>query len=580
MATKKATIKRKISAIEFSKEQMRKAINSKGRDIKKNAAFSTYGEEIRQIVSGDTVEDLGGITITKNGTTNPGTNKGYSSVEVSVSGNVQPYGETVTKNGTISASGDIDGYSSITVQVAGGKETDPDKIRKNAHGLGKKTITKNGVYRAEDDGYKGYSEVNVQVVKKGDKEDTGKTYTVTFKNKDGTTLQTVENVPFGGAAAYTGEEPTLESMDKIGYWNGWKPIPYDIRKDTICTALYGDFNCGYKDPNEIKDNWDTICSNRGSKYKVGQWRLLCFGETEYEYTPDDMVDTRNIDDNPNVYDHFPMFISDGGLLSYYSDETPHHLIRRYGMVRMMKVAEGEDGSTSTWITMDCPNFRVNYRGETEWYGNSAGSSQTWSKLKVDNGAYERMPVRDFLNNYFIKAMPKCLQNAILEVTKYSSGNVYSDVDTEHTGQTRWEANDETQDKIWVPSRREIFGNQVNSNTFDWLYYIGQQATYKHIPEQFETKGPTYSSAITKKVLDSMCTVFGTNSNNSPRLRSIGKEMPNKQYVSSGYTYIGNFYSWYTSSNPYSTNQYTKGTEGTYPAGDIPPNASWLFGFCL
>lgn len=493
MATKKATIKRKISAIEFSKEQMRKAINSKGRDIKKNAAFSTYGEEIRQIVSGDMVEDLGSITITKNGTTNPGTNKGYSSVEVSVSGNVQPYGETVTKNGTISASGDIDGYSSITVQVAGGKETDPEIIRKNAHGLGRKTITKNGVYRAEDEGYKGYSEVNVQVIKKGDedKEDTGKTYTVTFKNKDGTTLQTVENVPFGGAAAYTGEEPTLESMDKIGYWYGWKPIPYDIRKDTTCTALYSDFNCGYKDPDEIKDNWDKICSNRGTKYRVGQWRLLCFGETEFGTT---------LSDAQNQTIELPLSGIQNGI-AYYRDESPHKAVYKFGMTRMMLVAKDESGTNSTWVSIDRPPFII--------------GDGTVKDSKYDFNNYDKSIIRDFYNNQAIKAFPKCLQNSILEVTKYSSGFITENDDRQ------WVQNMETQDKIWMLSRREVFGN------------TGEVAKY-------ETNGEHYS--ILQKYLKSMSYLFGTKESDygatngsAVRLRSWHKDGS----ITTGPSFAGN-----------------------------------------
>lgn len=579
MATKKATIKRKISAIEFSKEQMRKAIESKGPTVSKSDAFSTYADKIREITSGDFVEDLGSISITQNGTTNPGTNKGYSNVEVSVSGNVQPYGETVTKNGTISASGDIDGYSSITVQVVG-KDGKPIGEKKKAHGLGTKTITKNGVYKAEDDGYKGYSQVNVQVVKKDDEKDEGQKYTVTFKNKDGTTLQTVENVPFGGAAAYTGEEPTLASMDKIGYWYGWNPVPFDIRKDTECYAIYGDFNAGYTDSNEIKDNWDKICSNRGSKYRVGQWRLLCLGETEYDYTASDL--------SHNNFEECIALNNTSGLKTSYKDEDPHNVIKRFNMVRMMKVADGgSDGSTSTWISIDHPGIIV-LDWNTDWDYIGSNDPVYENKSKWNKYNWEFRIARKFLNEYLMKAMPKCLQDTILEVEKVSSGLIY---EGDHAGE--WYPNIKTNDKIWTPSRREIYGNKRNKVTYQTRYSGPIYETYEIKPDEktgkfYETEGPTYASAFTNDILCSMCERFGHKKDRNEMgvisLRSIPYL---SSYEGTRMTFynacIGHKDIYYTMSDGYGRENpagYVKGAESNYTSYSYA-HYSWpAIGFCL
>lgn len=67
-------------------------------------------------------------------------------------------------------------------------------------------------------------------------------FTVTFKNWDNSTLQTVNNVSYGSDAEYTGPTPTNNSSGDTADFEfmGWSPEPINIVKDTTCKAQFKD----------------------------------------------------------------------------------------------------------------------------------------------------------------------------------------------------------------------------------------------------------------------------------------------------------------------------------------------------
>lgn len=61
-----------------------------------------------------------------------------------------------------------------------------------------------------------------------------RTYTVTWKNKDGTTLETDTNVPYGATPSYDGATPTQDGQES----NGWNPAVSTVTGDITYTAVY------------------------------------------------------------------------------------------------------------------------------------------------------------------------------------------------------------------------------------------------------------------------------------------------------------------------------------------------------
>lgn len=107
---------------------------------------------------------------------------------------------------------------------------------------------------------------------------TGRTYTVKFYNGS-TLLQTVNNVPYGGSATYTGSTPVSPdgSADDFPF-EGWNPPPTNIQGNTSCYAQFG----SPLEVAEITDSWDAILAavadgTYATKYKIGNYKPLDLG---------------------------------------------------------------------------------------------------------------------------------------------------------------------------------------------------------------------------------------------------------------------------------------------------------------
>lgn len=103
-------------------------------------------------------------------------------------------------------------------------------------------------------------------------------YTVTFYNGS-TLLQTVNDVPYGGSASYTGTTPVSPDGSATDYpFEGWNPQPTNITGTTKCVAVFG----SPLEVKEIEDSWDDIlaaCADGTykQKYKIGNYKPLDLG---------------------------------------------------------------------------------------------------------------------------------------------------------------------------------------------------------------------------------------------------------------------------------------------------------------
>lgn len=222
---------------------------------------------------------------------------------------------------------------------------------------------------------------------------TVRTYTVTFNNSNGTTLQTVNNVPYGGSATYTGSTP-VDPDGEGKEFLGWNPAPTNIQGDTTCVAQYQPL----EPEHTITDTWDQILAaiNDGTyktKYSVGDTMSLDLGSEGY------------INVKIAAFDTDPR-------------------------------ADGNGNAEITWVAdqLLATSYRMNQAYE-------AGTDGTGTL-----GGWEHSEMRSYLHTTILPLVPANVAAAVRPVTKYS--RIYN------TSGTAVD-NSITSDMIWVPGAHEV-----------------------------------------------------------------------------------------------------------------------------
>lgn len=130
-------------------------------------------------------------------------------------------------------------------------------------------------------------------------EETVNTYKVTWKDEDGTVLETDPAVPYGTMPAYDSTEPTKESTSQYDYtFAGWDPEVAEVTGDVVYTAQYTETLKEYTVAwvNDVLDeDGKNIVLEKDEKVKYGE-KPVYDGETpakppteQYEYTFDKWV---------------------------------------------------------------------------------------------------------------------------------------------------------------------------------------------------------------------------------------------------------------------------------------------------
>lgn len=277
---------------------------------------------------------------------------------------------------------------------------------------------------------------------------TVRTYTVTWKNSDGTTLETDENVPYGTTPQYNGSTPQNPTSGG-GNFTGWSPaistvtgnvtytasyIPtYTVRfyngttlLDTVTVQQGGDAQYTGDTPVNDKDaslaflGWNPTPTNV-------QANMNCYAQFESPFVVEEISDS---------WDQILAACSDGTASTKYKLGNYKPLdLGTEGVVNMQIVAMNKDILASgngnaplTWISKELlANKRsMNY-----------GSATT--------GGWESTIMRKILKNNIKPLIPAAVAAGIKEVTKYSNS-----IDPANNNAT-------TTDDVWIPSYREIFG---------------------------------------------------------------------------------------------------------------------------
>lgn len=435
------------------------------------ADISGYLNNIRSAESGETVRDsiiqclnkinndnpnkTKPLNVTANGTYTSETGYSYNPVTVNVpAGGASNYTFEeleVTENGEYEPEEDNTMYKKVTVNVPQlANDLAPDGY----------TITQNGEYDPLLDGYDGYGKIIVNV-----NEATGEgPFTVTFYGPDKVTPIKTETVVKYGSAECT----ALDGTTYQGQWfKGWNPPPTGVTRDLKCYPVYGDIII---DPTEIQDDWETICAKAGADYPIGAHKSLYIEVPEQYWVWNDPA-------HPET----PTRTIDGKICVPRGDINNFVNIARTGyLLDFVKVAQGESGSTSTWLTKGLTYANVSNSRQALYIGSgnrNDNAAPGWGDTSnyyfvVDRFDWGNSAIRLYLNEKFLPSMPQCLQNSIKAVTKtYYGAMSYRDM---------WPSTafKQSSDRIWIPSMSEL-KSVLNSKTLTQAYPV-ELSTFQNL----------------------------------------------------------------------------------------------------
>ena len=293
---------------------------------------------------------------------------------------------------------------------------------------------------------------------------TVRTYTVTWKNSNGTTLETDTNVPDGSTPHYDGSTPQNPTSGG-GAFQNWTPAISSVTGDVTYTASYIVTYTVYFYNGSTLLQTVTGVAQGGSATYTGSTPVMD-GHSDYEFVGWSPSPT-NIQANTSCYAQYQapttvVEISDdwATIISKIQNGTATYNVGNYkpldlgteGIVNMQIVGKNTSplaagGGTATYdfVSMELLTTKHNM--------NSTSTTE---------GGWGSSGMRTYLKNTIKPLIPSAVRSAIKEVTKYSksyaSGSLVNDVTTT--------------DDVWIPSAREVFGGTL-----------------------YETQGPVYSGVF-------------------------------------------------------------------------------------
>lgn len=279
--------------------------------------------------------------------------------------------------------------------------------------------------------------------------DVGEPHTVVFYGPDGNIIKTQANVPYHGYASCTLLDGTRNGSL---YFKGQNPSPTNIVRDTFCYPEYGDYII---EPGEIEDDQETICANHGANYPLGSRKTLVVNS----------IPVIDIPSEGQSYTNVINLATGAPFINPVKCRGPREnaISCSSFAFQMVKVAEGEDNSTSTQLSSGALNFSQNGWNNQDVpiiAADSFGFSGVYAE--PDQGAniiivYQGQGdsnLRQYLNESFITAFPNCLKNTIQTVNK--SYTTFAIAPSSYNGEANPQVVErQSLDKIQIPSLREF-----------------------------------------------------------------------------------------------------------------------------
>lgn len=292
---------------------------------------------------------------------------------------------------------------------------------------------------------------------------TGGPYTVRFYNDEGDLIQTDANVPQYGTAHCTLLDGTLYDGQ---YFKGWNPAPSAVTRNLDCYPVRGDYII---DPVEIHDSWETICQDGGAHYPLGSYKSLIVSITFTDYS-NLYHEVDGITVRDNVSGGYYILLCDTPI-GIGTDSTPKYYLAKTGTggqprqnlitvsCDMVKVAEGEDGSTSTWLSKGlCQIFPGNSSYDTSilsickdgWFAGNSNVRQLATLVPNYITDYSDSALHYIAETMLYRILPNVLKSNIKTVNK-----TYKGVASKTDATSKTPLDKTILSKIWVPSRKEL-----------------------------------------------------------------------------------------------------------------------------
>lgn len=312
-------------------------------------------------------------------------------------------------------------------------------------------IEQNGTYSATEWGVDGLRTITVNVQEAaGDGPFQVEFYDKVQTDPTATVIQT-QLIPKNGSAIFNPGQDGYPKSPIGQAFVGWNPEPVNVTRDIKCYPRFSDQTL---EPGEISDDWTVILAKKGIGYPLGAKKSLAYGA---QFTNEEM------------------------MACGYSSESREEYRRAVFVTEMVKVAEGEGGTNSTWLSRA---IRVNFGSlPSEESQSYALYTNTCVAMQVP---YPNHPDRKFLNGPFYNHMSQLFKDAIKPVVKYTQTSYNTSPPFMTTP---------SEEYIWLPSVRELFWGVpdnpdglepeninacLGANAYDkYITYVPQSLNYLH-----------------------------------------------------------------------------------------------------
>ena len=302
---------------------------------------------------------------------------------------------------------------------------------------------------------------------------TVRTYTVYWKNEDGTTLETDNNVPYGTTPTYDGPTPTYDGDT----YRGWEPAVGPITGNTTYVAQYKPkytvrFYNGtillqtvtVKEGNTATYTGTTPTNTEGTDF-------LGWSTTNESHTADAIL--TNITANKDVYAAFEQAVvveeitdSWDTIIANIDNGT---YATKYKLGNYKPLDLGTEGTINMQIVaMDADELASGGTAPLTFLGMELlNTGHAMNTTSSNVGGWNSSAMRSYLLNTIQPLVPSTIAARLQTVKKYSS--------VSNNGQLIVDGQI-TYDKLWIPGVREVFINN------DSKYH--------------ETQGPAYAPVFT------------------------------------------------------------------------------------